>query len=216
MRSFSLFIALFLATYSFANAQITVTNAVFPKAGDTLNTSNATTPKGYTIAKDGSGKVWDFSTLTSTAINSAVILAAKDGSNAAAFPKATLVEKRSPSGDEYYIKVTAKSYETVGYAGANATGFAVASVTTVSPAVVNRRAPMAFFDLNNTNSAINAAVPLSALPDSIVKQIGQFASFIDSLRVKYVSTRTDLINGYGTIKIPIAIKTRALRDHLAA
>ena len=203
MRSFSLFLALFFATYSFANAQITVTNSTFPKAGDTLSTSNATTPKGFTIAKDGLGKTWDFSTLKSTAINRTIIAAAKDGANAAVFPKATLVEKRSPSGDEYYIKANAKTYETVGYAGSNATGFAVPSITPVSPSVVNRRAPMAFVDANNTNSAISASVPLSALPDSIVKQIGQFANLIDSLRVKYVSTRTDVVSGYGTIKIPM-------------
>ena len=205
MRNFSLLLALFLATYTYANAQITVTNASFPKAGDTLNTSNATPTsiKGYTIAKDGVGKTWDFSKLQSNAVNATLILAAKDGKNGADFPKATLVEKRFPSGDEYYMKVSLGSYETVGYSGSSATGFAVPSVTSVSPAVVNRRSPMAFFDLNNTNSAINVAVPLSALPDSIKKQIGQFSGLIDSLRVKYVSTRTDLINGYGTVKIPM-------------
>jgi hypothetical protein len=203
MRNFSLLLALFFSTYSFANAQITVTNASFPKIGDTLRTSNATTPKGFTVAKDGIGKTWDFSTLKSTAVNTTLILAAKEGTNSADFPKATLVEKRLATGDEYYMKVNGTSYETIGYAGSNATGFAVASVTKVSPAVVNRRSPMAFFDLNNTNSAINAAVPLTGLPDSIVKQIGQFAGLIDSIRVKYVSTRTDLVNGYGTVKIPM-------------
>ncbi len=203
MRNFTLLFALLCATYSFATAQITVTNAFFPKIGDTLRTSSATTPTGFKVAKDGVGKTWDFSTLKSTAVNTTLILAAKDGVNAASFPKATLVEKRLATGDEYYMKVDGKSYETIGYAGSNATGFAVSSVTSVSPAVVNRRSPMAFFDLNNTNSAINAAVPLSGLPDSISKQIGQFAGLIDSIRVKYVSTRTDLVNGYGTIKLPM-------------
>jgi hypothetical protein len=200
MRSIVLLFTIIFTTYTYANAQITVSNTTFPKAGDTLRTSSIANVKGYMIEKSGVGKTWDFSQLKATTVDEALILAAKDGSKSSDFPKATLVEKRT-SG-ETYIVANGKTYETVGFVGPDPTGLGVSTSTKINPAQINRRAPMNFLDLNNTNSALSVSTPLTALPDSLFGQIGQLAALVDSFRVKFTATRTDLVDGYGTIKVP--------------
>jgi Secretion system C-terminal sorting domain len=203
MRSILLLCIIFLSSYAYANAQITVTNATFPKAGDTLRTSTVQNLKGFTLAKIELGKNWDFSNLKASKVDETILIDAKKGVNAKLFPTANLVEKRSSDAGEYYILSDATKYQVIGYDGLDPTGVGIATTTKVSPALTARRAPMNYLDINNTNFAINAAVPLSALPDSIQKQLGAFAGLIDSLRIKYVSTRTDVVDGYGTMKVPM-------------
>jgi hypothetical protein len=203
MRSFLLLFSLLLATYCYAFGQTIITNTYFPKSGDTLVTSSIQGVKNFKIEDDGLSKTWDFTALLAKTVAKTYITEAKNGKNTASFPTATLVEKRLASGDEYYIKANTTTYETVGYAGVDATGLGVGAVTKVNPAAVNRRAPMKLLQLNNTNSALSVGIPLSALPDSIKSQLGQLATLVDSLRVKYVSTRTDIVDGYGKVKLPM-------------
>ncbi len=201
MRSIILLFTIVFTTYTYANAQITVDNTTFPKAGDTLRSSSIANVKGYAIEKAGLGKTWDFSQLKALTIDETLILAAKDGSKPSDFPKATLVEKRT-SGETYIVANT-KTYETIGFVGPDPTGLGVATSTKINPASINRRAPMNFLDLNNTNSALSVSIPLTGLPDSLLGQIGQLAAFVDSFRIKFTATRTDLVDGYGTIKVPM-------------
>ena len=106
-------------------------------------------------------------------------------------------------GVEYYINVTDKVYEQVGLAGASTAFLGVDITTKVNPALILRRAPMKFFNLNNTSSATTVAIPLSALPDSLKAQLGQLTALADSVRIKLTGTRTDLVDGFGTLKLPI-------------
>jgi len=66
-----------------------------------------------------------------------------------------------------------------------------------------RRAPVNFFDLNNTQTATSIPISLAILPDSVKSQFGALAGLADSIRIKFSASRTDLVDGYGTLRLPI-------------
>ncbi|MEY4904339.1 MAG: hypothetical protein RLZZ292_2154, partial [Bacteroidota bacterium] len=201
MRNFFSSLFLVIASIAYANGQITITKAAFPKAGDTLRTVSDGNPKNLVMTESGGNQVWDFSTLKqSKTITKTAILDAKEGTAADKFPDATLIE-RGALGNENYIKITNKEYEDLGYAGADPTGFGLSVIARYDPTVTMRRAAK-FFDIANDESALKISLPLAILPDSIKKAIlGQFSS-VDSLRIRFNSNRTDVVEGWGKLKIP--------------
>jgi Secretion system C-terminal sorting domain len=201
MKHISLLFTLMICSWSFAKSQITITNAAFPKAGDSLQTSTDQTVKGIKMTESGVKEIFDLRSLDATTVNVNYVKNASQGKAFAKFPAAELVEIRG--GVEYYINVTDKVYEEIGFAGAATEFLGVDLTTKISPALILRRSPMKFFNLNNTSSATTVTFPLSALPDSIKSQIGQLTALADSIRIKATGTRTDLVDGYGTLKLPI-------------
>jgi hypothetical protein len=201
MKNIVLLFSLMLGSWAFAKAQITLTNASFPVANDSLQTSTDLTVSNIKIAKNGVNQVWDFRTLNATGLDVIYVKNASEGKSFAKFPNAELIEKRGTL--EYYINVTATNYEEIGVDGATPEFFNIPATTNINPARIVRRAPLNFFDLNNTSTATTISIPLSALPDTLLGQLGQLTSLIDSIRVKFSGTRTDLVDGYGTVKLPI-------------
>lgn len=201
MKNIALLFICVCCALGYANGQITISNVVFPKAGDTLQTSTDFTVSNIKILKNGINQTWDFRGLNASAVDKVLVKAASSGSAAAQFPNAELVEQRGTL--EYYINVTNNRYEEIGTSGASALFFNINAVTKINPANIARRAPMAFLDLNNTTSAVLVAIPLSALPDSLKAAFGPLGAAIDSIRVNFSATRTDLVDGYGTVKLPI-------------
>jgi Secretion system C-terminal sorting domain len=201
MKHISLLLALMIGTWSFANSQITITNVAFPKAGDSLQISTDNTVTGIKMPKNGVNQTYDLRSLDATAVAVSYVKKASEGTAGTKFPAAKLVELRG--GLEYYINVTNDRYEEIGVAGATPALFNIDLNTKVSPARVVRRAPMNFFDLNNTSSASVISLALSALPDSLKSTLGALTAFADSIRIKSSTTRTDLIDGYGTLKLPM-------------
>ncbi len=204
MKNILLLFTLILGSFAYAKGQITVTNSAFPKAGDSLQTSTDFTVSNIKILKNGVAQTWDLRTLNATPVDVTYVKKASEGSAFAKFPKAELIEKRGTL--EYYINVTGDRYEEIGVTGSTVELFNLPTTSNISPARLIRRAPMSFFDLNNTSSATVIAFPLSALsalPDSLLGQLGQLTGLIDSIRVKVSGTRTDLVDGHGTLKLPI-------------
>ena len=201
MRNLLLFFPMMFCALAMANGQITVINSTFPTAGDSLLTSTDGTVSTITIPKNGLNQVWDLRKLNASAVDVVYVKRASEGKAFSIFPNAELMEQRG--GLEYYINVTNGVYEEIGFAGATADLFNINTATRISPSNILRRAPLNFFDLNNTQSATSIPFSLAILPDSLKSQFGPLASLADSIRIKFSATRTDLVDGYGTLRLPI-------------
>jgi hypothetical protein len=101
---------------------------------------------------------------------------------------------------ETYFNVTSNKFQVLGYAGADPGGFGLNVVAKFNPAITERYAPMNFFDINSQNSNLNLTFPTNQPPLDTI--FSGFPVDIDSLRVKVTTDRTEVVDGWGTIKIP--------------
>lgn len=182
-----------------ATAQITVTSATFPAAGDSLSYAVDNQPLGMNPATPpGGSQIWDFSTLQKDDQSSVIYLAASAGNQVANYPGAELVVKGQTG--ETYFNVTNTKFEALGYAGADPAGFGLNVVTKFYPPIIERRSPMNFFDINSQSSDLSLAFSTDQPPfDSIFSGI---PVNIDSLRVRINTSRTEVVDGWGTATIP--------------
>lgn len=201
MKNTLLLFTMMLCAMALAEGQITVTNAAFPVAGDSLQTSTDQSVATISIPKNGLNQVWDLRKLNANTIDVVYVKKASDGKAFAQFPKAKLMEQRG--GLEYYINVANGVYEEIGFSGATPDLFNINTATRISPSNILRRAPMNFLDLNNTQTATSIPISLAFLPDSVKGQFGPLAGIADSIRIKFSASRTDLVDGYGTLRLPI-------------
>lgn len=178
-------------------AQITVTNSSFPAAGDTLRVAFDTSSAGITITPPGGNQIWNFSALTAAFTRRSVVKPASEGGSAANFPSATIVVE-GQNGDSYF-RVTPNVYELVGFDGDDPAGLQVPVITAFNPPVVQRRAPMNFFDINTTNGALLVPFAANQLPQVILNLLPVVP---DSVRIRLSFTRTDLVDGWGMLTIP--------------
>jgi hypothetical protein len=187
----------FVALAGSLSAQITVTNAAFPAAGDTLRVAFDTTSAGIVITPPGGGQTWNFSALTAAFTRTSVVKPASAGENAAAFPSATLVLE-GQNGDSYY-RVTPSVYELIGFDGNDPAGLGVPVITAFNPPIQERRSPLNFFDINTANGALLVPFAANQLPQAILNLLPIVP---DSIRIRLNSNRTDLVDGWGTLTIP--------------
>lgn len=192
----SLFIVFFI--YCHVSAQISLNSTYFPSAGDTLRIAIDTTALGVTVSGPGGGQTWDFSALTPAIVRSISYKPASEGQNAASFPAANLVAPGGVNGENYY-RSTGAVFELIGFVGGAPIGFPLNVNTTFNPPVLERRAPLNFFDINQTNSALLVPFSASQLPPELLALL-PFAP--DSIRLRVASNRVDVVDGWGTLSIP--------------
>lgn len=198
MKKTLLFIFTLLSFY--VTGQITVTNTSFPAVGDTLRTAVDGAPEGIQITGPGGNQMWDFSSLQGV-VAEAVIRPASEGMNADLFPNANLL---FPIGDdgmggESYATTNASSYQLTGYVGPDPANLGIIVRVPFSPPIIERRSPMNFFDVNNTEYAILVAFPTDSLPSEITNDLPIVP---DSIRLRVAANRTDVVDGWGTLTIP--------------
>lgn len=192
-------LAVFSALCFGASAQITVTSATFPVAGDTLMYAFDNDPVNLNIVASppGGNQLWDLSTLQISQTSETVYRPASAGINALNFPGAELVV--IGQAGETYFNVTTNKFEALGYAGGDPAGLGLNVLAKFNPAVVERSSPLQFFDI--TPQTTNLSLPFSTeqLPDSLF----QGAPFTpDSIRVRLNTQRLDVVDGWGTCQIP--------------
>jgi hypothetical protein len=180
------------------SAQISLNNSYFPQAGDTLRIAVDTTAAGITVSGPGGGQTWNFSTLSPAIIRVVPYKPAAEGQQAASFPAATLVAPGGVNGENYY-RTTGTTFELIGFAGGAPIGFPLNVNTSFNPAVLERRAPLNFFDINQTTSALLVPFSASQLPPEILALL-PFAP--DSIRLRVASSRVDVVDGWGSLTIP--------------
>jgi hypothetical protein len=196
---------LFLAIAPFCFGQITVTSTTFPIANDTLRYALDDRPVldvQSLFTPPGGNQTWDLSKLVPRSLSSQVYKTASAGKNANAYPGAELVVIDALR--ETYYNVTNTSFENMGYAGVDPFGLGLNARFKLLPAYAERRSPMNFFDIKAVNSSIFQGFAVSELPEAVKMNLPGSATPIDSIRVRLTFSRNDVVDAYGTVKLPFA------------
>jgi hypothetical protein len=183
-----------------ALAQITVTNATFPAAGDTLKMAIDNSP-GTIVAvytPPGGSQVWDLSGLHVDSTQDFVFRAASEGSVSAQVPGAELVTVLSHNTEEYY-NVTSSRFEVQASYGIQPYDLVSNALFAYNPPLTERQAPLNFFDFYQSSSGILEEFPPSAFPPTL---IAAFSPSPDSLRYRVSISRIDVVDGWGKLSIP--------------
>ncbi len=186
------------ALYLTVTAQITVTSATFPAAGDSLVYAIDELPLGVNPATaPGGNQVWDFGVLQKDTTFSVVYRPSSAGSQVAQFPGSDLAILAQ---GETYFNVTNNNFEVMGFAGQDPTGLGLNITAKFTPLVKERYAPMNFFDIKQGTSDLNLTFPTNQPPlDSIFSGL---PVNIDSMRVRITTERLGVVDGWGTAVIP--------------
>jgi hypothetical protein len=183
-------------------AQITVTNATFPVAGDSLKTASDLTPDGIVITSAGGPFVWDYSSLTADTRDVATFQPASAGVEAASFPGAELVNIAAV-GSETYFDVTATTFSVLGVSGSDlAQGLPIEALLVFTPPLAERHAPLTFPNVFTSQSAFGFAISTADIPGDILDSLGVPSGFLDSVRVRLTISRNDFVDAFGTLTIP--------------
>lgn len=196
---------LFLAIAQVCTAQISVTSTTFPVANDTLRYATDDRPVlnvQSLFTPPGGGQIWDLSKLLARSVSNQVYKIASTGKNASAYSGAELVV--IDAFRETYYNVTNTSFENMGYAGADPFGLGLSARFKLLPAYTERRSPMNFFDIKVANSAIIQGFAVGELPEVVKKNLPTSATLIDSIRVRLTFSRSDVVDAFGTLKLPFA------------
>ncbi len=201
MKYIITFVCLF-TFLKFATAQITVTNTSFPLLGDSLLFFTDDKPQTFDMSSVGGNQTWDFSSLKKINPSTRLMKDAKICDIDKKFTDAEFCQEESNFNIFYNVKSSA--FEVIGIQGNLFGGnqFNIPNSSRYTPAQIIRRSPMKFFDVNNTSFNQRFAFSTAALPDSL---LGQAAGLLDSIRVSLASTRLDVVDAWGTCKIPAGV-----------
>lgn len=170
----------------------------FPAIGDTLRIAFDNSPTGVAITAPGGGQVWNFSSLTSDGTLTRVVRPAAAGEAADSYPSANIVFDQGGGGEGYYLSDNS-AFAIIGYAGTDPLGLGFEVSAPFTTPYVERWGDLNFFDLNNHTSALTIALATSDIPGNIFSGLPIAP---DSVRVRVATTRTDLVDGWGTLTIP--------------
>lgn len=200
MKQFLLLVfTLFSGLPLFLNGQITLESTdYFPAIGDTLRTATDNAPVGISITASGGNQTWNFTSLQSGFIDERVIQDPSEGTASTSYPSANILLEQIGGGEGYYVS-NATSFSIVGFAGTDPLGQGFEVNAPFTPAYVERWAPLAFFDIRNHESALTIAVAADDIPGNIFDGLPITP---DSIRVRVATTRTDLVDAWGTLSIP--------------
>lgn len=200
-------LALTLALAPTAQAQITVTNATFPAAGDTLRMAVDYAPAAGSVVLGPPGffVTWDFSGLQVDATQSTIYRAAGAvpgaellATTALNMPPATITWPDTGIHDEHY-DVTGSEFRLQAVYGAN---FDLMGNTLIglTPPLNLRRAPMNFFDITQYTSGAIALYDQPALSPVLTAAFPFSAA--DSVRYRITYNVTATVDAFGTLTIP--------------
>lgn len=193
-------LAVFSALWINATAQITITAATFPAVGDTFRYALDLAPTGSNFfTAPGGNQTWDFSDLKFGQTFETVYRAPSTGTQTANFPGAELLVIGQTG--ESYFNVTNNKMELLGYAGGDPANFGINVLARFSPPIIERRSPLKFFDINQQTSDLSLPISTAAIPDTLLSNIPG-ASLIDSIRIRINFQRLEVVDGWGTLKIP--------------
>jgi hypothetical protein len=189
-----------------ANAQLSLTKAFNePVLGDInskeLFDSTATLPNG-----SGTGQLWDFSSLSSSATSEVITFTTVASTpSASAFPSATLADSDGAGAYTYY-KSTATQYELVGLVDPmltlNLSNTAIAAVWPVSTGYTNTDvfSGTASSSLAGSGTATGTITTIAAGTGTLVAPGG--ATFTNVLKLK-ASQKVDVILSFGAVTLTL-------------
>ena len=175
--------------------QVTITDAYFPVAGDTLRYSVAEPGTSVDLLTAGADRQWDFGTLTAA---SELDLAAATPVDETVFTQADLALDIDSTTVGYY-SVTAGSLDLVGIRGTNPLLPGYEIEARLSPSRPERRAPLAYQNSYASMATNVVAVAASELPAETRSEYGVLLTGVDSIRLTTISDRDDSVDAYGTL-----------------
>lgn len=191
-------LALFTALCFSSSAQITITAATFPAVGDTFNIAYDMDPANIQPATPpGGGQLWDFSSLEASETDEIVYQSANAGVFSMGFPEADLAVIGA-NGETFY-NITNTQVQNMGYAGADPANLGIQVLAKFSPTIVERRAPLNFFDIHQQTANLNLPFSADQLPAALLAGLPVQP---DSIRVRINTQRLEVVDGWGTCQIP--------------
>jgi hypothetical protein len=187
--------------------QITITNSVFPVVGDTLRYAIDNQPGQIVMTPPGGGQTWNFSNLGLSTTFNEIMRDPMNGVGQASFPGAGLLY--NPEGNfpvshfqsnntvEAYLGVTTQAVSLQGYFGGDPIGVGMELVSHYNPPITMMRAPVNFFDINQTSSGL--LLPFDA---AIFPNVDQLPFTADSMRIRRSISRVDAVDAWGSLTIP--------------
>ncbi|MGZ5253202.1 MAG: T9SS type A sorting domain-containing protein [Flavitalea sp.] len=154
-------------------------------------------PIGIVISPPGFNYVWDLTQLQQDAQYITEYKAASQGSQGNNLPDATLFAVLVSGNDAYY-KVTANTFEMVAENGLLTAGNNFTGLIKYNPPLVERQAPLNFFDIRQQSISQINNIPLEQLSASFLNSIGN----PDEVRLHVSINRQEVINASGTLNIP--------------
>ncbi len=178
-------------------AQVTISNAYFPAAGDTLRSAFDALPS-IDLGQNGENS-WNFTSLAGVT-SETVFRAASSGDFFGDFPTSELVVgSANLNTGELYYNVTDNLYELMGYVGPDPANFGINLLARLDPYSVERRAPLNFFDVNSADTDLVIAFSTDLIPSDILDSL---PGGVDSIRFRVTTDRLDVVDAWGTLSIP--------------
>ena len=195
-----LLFALFAIAASALSAQVELTAAYFPVVGDTLksDTADSTYAASLDFSQAGADVFWDFGTPVSVNERSEAVDAL--GAADTLFPGATLKIQTTPTTESFYLS-TATDFTLVGLQTSFDLLPDLTLTTPVNPGRSTRRAPLRYLDVYMTETSNATVISPDSLPEAARELIGDALDNVDSLRITTLSSRTDVVDAWGTVKI---------------
>ena len=148
MKQLLLSLMVVLSTTVFA--QVEITEATFPQLGDTLRTATDNFPENIDLLTAGPDQAWDFTSLSSATFNETIYLDPSEGSAGDDVPNANLLVM-GLAGESYY-QVTDTELRLLAGKGQDPAGLGIEALVPFSPALIERRAPLNYEDMNSVES----------------------------------------------------------------
>jgi hypothetical protein len=202
----------FIAFWFSAPAQITISSFTFPELNDTLRYALDDAPGQLNANSDpGGNQIWDFTSVEVIEQFDVVFQAANKGMNFLTFPSANLVVIDGLA--ESYIRTTNNEVQVLGFAGSIDPGLGSNAIGRYTPPLIERRAPLNFFNINNYESNLSFALSTDDLPDSI---FGGVPGAPDSIRFRINTEHLDVVDGWGKCIMPSGMEYDVLREKRTA
>ncbi|MBK7871797.1 MAG: hypothetical protein IPJ74_14520 [Saprospiraceae bacterium] len=201
MRKHYLFLALaWLGFCTGINAQITVTNSVFPVVGDTLFYIFGNQPGAINqiFTPPGGNQVWDLSNLQPSQVWNQIMKNPQTGTAAASFPGASVLFNPLNSSNQVYWQVTGTQINNMGYYGLDPIGLGLTLLFDNTPDLEVSWAPVNFFDLHQSASNVLTAFDAPIAPPVLLNLVPT----ADSFRIRVTYQRLGVIDAWGTLAIP--------------
>ena len=185
-------------------AQITITNATFPVAGDTLKIAIDNSPAGIVpLTPPGGPQTWDFTSLQLDATQNIIFKPANQGNQGANVPGAELFTPLPLNAENYY-NVTPTKFELQAYWGIVPYDLVANNLFDYAPPLPVRRAPLNFFDINAASSGFLELFLPSAFSPLLMMNLAAITgnAQIDSMRYRVSISGIDVVDAFGSVSIP--------------
>ena len=183
-------------------AQITITNSVFPQAGDILETNLSIDSTASISASSTLAQTWDFSSLLVLSNELDTVGAASDGASFSLFPSADILQELFPGfGGIAYVDVTASQMVKIGGAFEF---FGIAFANPYTNSHITQEVPLTYPDVQSDDYEVSLAVNIDSVPflrtllDSIA---GALSNTADSIRIRFTGEESRVVDAFGNCTV---------------